>query len=246
MSEWLGLAGARALVVGAGGFGGACAEALAEQGAAVYVADRDPDRVEQVTRERVLGRAWDVTEPGACEALVQDAARRLEGLDIVIHAVGVNDRRPILELDVDRWREIMDVNLTSAFELGRAAGEHLGERGYGRIVMFSSVSGLLAHPHHGPYAASKGGMNQLCKVMAIEWADRGVTVNAVAPGYTESDLTAAHLAQPGVREHLVSKVPAGRLGSLDDVVGPVLFLCSPRASFVTGQILYVDGGRILD
>jgi gluconate 5-dehydrogenase len=247
MSGWLGLEDSRALVVGAGGFGGACATALAEQGAQVYVADRDAQRFAPLRRDRVVGAVWDVTERGACEALVADAADRLGGLDVLVHAVGINDRRPVLELDVDRWREILDVNLTSAFELGRAAGTRFTEReGGGRIVYFSSVSGLLAHPHHAPYAASKGGMNQLLKVMAIEWADRGITVNAVAPGYTESALTEAHLDEPGVREQLTSKVPAGRLGTLEDVVGPVLFLCSPRSSFVTGQVLYVDGGRILD
>jgi gluconate 5-dehydrogenase len=247
MSSWLELDGTRALVVGAGGFGGACASALAAQGAQVYVADRDPRALGPLRSEQVVDGVWDVTEHGACEALVADAADRLGGLDILIHAVGINDRRPVLELDVDRWREIMDVNLTSAFELGRAMGRHLVDQDRpGRLVYFSSVSGLLAHPDHAPYAASKGGMNQLLKVMAIEWADRGITVNAVAPGYTESALTEAHLAKPGVRDQLTSKVPAGRLGTLEDVVGPVLFLCSPRASFVTGQVLYVDGGRILD
>lgn len=244
MHDWLGLTGARALVVGAGGFGAACATGLARQGARVYVGDRDADRARSVASDRVVGRTWDVTAPDACDAMVDDAVDHLGGLDAVVHAVGINDRRPILELDVDRWREILDVNLTSAFELGRAAGRVLGDGG--RLVLFSSVSGLLAHPNHGPYAASKGGMNMLVRMMAIEWAARGITVNAVAPGYTESELTAAHLAEPGVRDDLVAKVPAGRLGTLDDVVGPVLFLCSPQAAFVTGQVIYVDGGRTLD
>jgi gluconate 5-dehydrogenase len=247
MSSWLDIEDARALVVGAGGLGGACASALAQEGARVYLADRDAQRLETLRDDRMIDGTWDVTRPGACEALVADAVDRLGGLDILVHAVGINDRRPVLELDVDRWREIMDVNLTTAFEVGRAMGQHLVDQDRsGRIVYFSSVSGLLAHPHHAPYAASKGGMNQLLKVMAIEWADRGITVNAVAPGYTESALTEAHLAEPGVRAELTSKVPAGRLGTLEDVVGPVLFLCSPRSAFVTGQVLYVDGGRILD
>ena len=246
MEDWLGLAGRRAVVVGAGGFGVACAQELLRVGAQVYLADRDAERLQAVDAPALQTGVWDVTQSGAAEGLVEQAGARLGGLDILVHAVGVNDRRSVLELELEDWHRVLEVNLTSAFTLGRAAGRRMVEQGSGRIVFFSSVSGLLAHPHHGPYAASKGGMNSLAKVMAVEWADRGVTVNAVAPGYTESALTEAYLQRPGVREGLVSKVPAGRLGTLEDVVGPVLFLCSPRASFMTGQVLYVDGGRTLD
>lgn len=166
----------------------------------------------------------------------------------MIHALGVNDRRPVLNLELEDWQRLLDVNLTSAFTLGRATGRRPPAGGAGprpdRVLLLRL--GPARHPHHAPYAASKGGMNQLAKVMAVEWADSGVTVNAVAPGYKESALTRAHLARPGVREGLESKVPARRLGTCDDVVGPVLFLCSPRAAFMTGQVLYVDGGRTLD
>ena len=246
MQDWLGLAARRAVVVGAGGFGVACAEELLRVGAQVYLADRDAERLQSLGEPALHTGVWDVTQPDAAEGLVEQASERLGGLDILVHAVGVNDRRSVLELELEDWHRVLEVNLTSAFTLGRAAGRRMVEQGSGRIVFFSSVSGLLAHPHHGPYAASKGGMNSLAKVMAVEWADRGVTVNAVAPGYTESALTEAYLQRPGVREGLVAKVPAGRLGTLQDVVGPVLFLCSPRASFMTGQVLYVDGGRTLD
>jgi NAD(P)-dependent dehydrogenase (short-subunit alcohol dehydrogenase family) len=117
--------------------------------------------------------------------------------------------------------------------------------GGGRIVFLSSVSGLLAHADHAPYAATKGGVNQLCRVMAREWAPHGVTVNAVAPGYTETELTRGHLAKPGVRDGMTALVPAGRLGTTGDLVGPVLFLCSAQSAFVTGHVMYVDGGRTL-
>jgi len=112
-------------------------------------------------------------------------------------------------------------------------------------VFMSSVSGLLAHPHHAPYAATKGGLNQLLRVMAREWAPRGVTVNAVAPGYIETELTQAYLAKDGVRDGLTSLVPAGRLGQPQEIADAVTFLASDRAAFVTGQVLYVDGGRVL-
>ena len=111
--------------------------------------------------------------------------------------------------------------------------------GYGRMIFLSSVSGLLAHAHHAPYAATKGGLNQLVRVMAREWASRGVTVNAVAPGYIETELTRDYLARPSIREDLVSLVPAGRLGTSDEVADAVTFLASDRAAFITGHILYV-------
>ena len=119
------------------------------------------------------------------------------------------------------------------------------EQRYGRMVFVSSVSGLLAHAHHGPYAATKGGMNQMFRVMAREWARYGVTVNAVAPGYIETDLTKDYLDRDNHRADLESLVPAERLGRPEEVADAVTFLASDRARFITGQILYVDGGRVL-
>jgi gluconate 5-dehydrogenase len=157
----------------------------------------------------------------------------------------VNDRRPVLDIEPDDWSRLLDINLGTAYALCRAAGRHMVAQGAGKVVVISSVSGLLAHAHHGPYAASKGGLNQMMRVMAREWAQHGVRVNAVAPGYVETDLTASYLERPGVRESLTSLVPAGRLGAPREVVGPVLFLSSAQADFVTGHVLYVDGGRTL-
>lgn len=242
--DWLGLAGRRVLVAGAGGIGAACAAAFADVGADVLAADVDASALEALD-PRVRALRADLASPEGCHDLVRTALTALDGLDVLVHAVGVNHRVPVLDVTDDDWQRIIDVNLTSAFRLGREAGRVMVEAGAGRQVYLSSVSGLLAHPDHAPYAASKGGLNQLVRVMAREWAPRGVTVNAVAPGYTETDLTRAHLAKPGVREHYTSLVPAGRLGTVDDLTGPVLFLASPRSGFVTGQVLFADGGRTL-
>ncbi|KUO15175.1 SDR family NAD(P)-dependent oxidoreductase [Streptomyces dysideae] len=248
---WLGLEERGALVIGAGGLGTACARALAEAGARPVVVDADETRLKALREDPVLAAAdvrtvtADLTSSEACERAVTTAARELGGLDVLVHAVGTNDRRPVVDTPDDVWDRIVTLNLSSAFWTGRAAGRLMREQGRGSMVFFSSVSSRLAHRHHAPYAASKGGLDQLVKVMAREWAADGVTVNAVAPGYTETELTRAYLDRPGMREEMTSLVPAGRLGTPQDVVGAVLFLASARASFVTGQVLYVDGGRTL-
>lgn len=249
--SWLDLEGARVLVAGAGGIGGACALAYLAEGASVLVVDLDQAALDSLAAEpdAVAGdlhvlRA-DLTQHGAGERVVARAIATLGGLDIVLHAVGINDRRPILEFTEDEWEHVLRVNLFSVFGLAQAAGRHMVEQGYGRVLALSSVSGLLAHHSHGPYAASKGGINQLLRVMAREWASSGVTVNALAPGYIETALTAHHLSKPGKREELEGLVPAGRLGTPDELTGPALFLSSRHAGFITGHVLYIDGGRTL-
>ncbi|WP_024476613.1 SDR family NAD(P)-dependent oxidoreductase [Arthrobacter sp. CAL618] len=244
MSDWLGLGGQRVLVAGAGGIGSALAGAFADEGARVVVADVNPAGLAALD-PRVHPLEMDLSTTAGCDDAVARAAAELGGLDVLVHAVGVNNRVPLLETTDDDWDRMISINLTSAFRLGRAAGKLMVAAGYGRQVYCSSVSSLLAHPDHGPYAASKGGLNQLLRVMAREWAADGVTVNAIAPGYVETELTRGHLDKPGVREHYTSLVPAGRLGTTGDLTGPALFLASRQAAFVTGHVLYVDGGRTL-
>ncbi len=249
--DWLGLHGSRVLIAGAGGIGGACALAYARAGARVAVVDRDAAALDALAAGfAAAGHALhpieaDLTEHGAGAHVVESAITALGGLDVLLHAVGINDRRPILEFTEDEWDHILRVNLSTLFGLAQAAGRHMVAQKHGRVLALSSVSGLLAHHSHGPYAASKGGINQLLRVMAREWAASGVTVNALAPGYIETPLTSGELAKPGKRQDLESLVPAGRLGTPDELTGPALFLSSRHAGFVTGHVMYIDGGRTL-
>lgn len=242
MSDWLGLRDKRVLIVGAGDIGEALARGFHEAGAVVALGDISEKRLAELAEVAAFTQQLDVRSAEECRALVGATVEQLGQLDVFVHCVGINDRRPIESYSDEDWERIIAINLTSAFSLGQAAATALRERG-GRIIFFSSVAGLMGHKDHGPYAATKGGINQLTKVMANELAATGVTVNAMAPGYVETNLTAAHLEKPGVREKLVSLVPAGRLGTPAELVGPVLFLASEQAGFITGHVLYVDGGR---
>jgi gluconate 5-dehydrogenase len=251
MRDWLTLGGRPALVFGAGGLGGASALSLAAQGARVALVDMNQENLDAVVRAakeaggEVEPLVADLRTARACQAAVAGAAGLVGTPQVFLHAVGRNVRKPVLELDDADWDETLTLNLSSAYWLGRAVGRLMVEERYGRMVFVSSVSGLLAHPQHAPYAAAKGGMNQMLRVMAREWAAHGVTVNAVAPGYIETSLTRSYLDKDNNRESLESLVPAKRLGQPEEVADAVTFLASDRARFITGQVLYVDGGRVL-
>jgi NAD(P)-dependent dehydrogenase (short-subunit alcohol dehydrogenase family) len=247
VSDWLGIEGQRVLVAGgAGTLGAALVGGFLEQDAVVGVLDVSPDGLAGLDERVVVRGEVDLSDPESSRAAVARARDELGGLDVFVHCVGINDRRPIEDYSAADWDRILAVNLTSAFHSATEAAVGMRAQGRGRIVFFSSVAGRSGHKHHGPYAATKGAINQLMRVIAHEYAADGVTANAVAPGYMDTTLTRDYLAaDPAKRAALVELIPAGRFGTLAEVVGPVLFLCSERASFITGQVLYIDGGRTI-
>ena len=244
MPEWLGLAGQRVVVAGgAGTIGRALVSGFLDAGASVGVIDLHTEGVD--ARVGAIVQA-DLTEPDAARRSLAKVRDQLTGLDVFVHCVGINDRKPIESYSADEWDRIVSVNLTSAFHLAAEAAVGMRAQRHGRIVFFSSVAGRSGHKLHGPYAATKGAINQLMRVIAHEYAADGVTANAVAPGYMDTELTRQYLSDhPDKRQALIDLIPAGRFGSLEEVVDPVLFLCSPRASFITGQVMYIDGGRTI-
>lgn len=248
------LTGKSALIVGGGGgIGSAIAHALADHGARVAIADIDTDAARHVARscrragtEGPLAVQIDVTNPEHVNQVVAAIEEEAGRIDILVNSAGIQIRKPVTEYTPDEWMKIINVNLSGVFYVTQAVARGMLERGYGRILSLGSVSSLLGHPHHAPYAATKGGIAIMTKSMATEWAPHGITVNAIGPTYTVTGLITNYIADPAERAALVGAVPIGRLGTPDDLVGAAVYLCSDAASFVTGVTLYVDGGRTAD
>ena len=246
------LRGKRALVTGGSrGIGAATARLLARAGADVAIGYRSrAAEAEALVRElaahgvRAVAEGADLGDPAGAERLFERATRELGGVDIFVGSAGVwpADEVPVARLDDERWRHTMRENVDAIFYTTRLAARALG-RG-GRIVLVSSTAAQRGEAMHADYAASKGAMISFVKSLAVELAPADVTVNCVAPGWVDTEMVAAPMAGGG-RERAAANIPLGRIASPEDVAGPILFLCSPLARHVTGEVLNVNGGSVL-
>jgi NAD(P)-dependent dehydrogenase (short-subunit alcohol dehydrogenase family) len=242
--------GRRALVLGAGtdGIGRAAVRALAAAGMRVAIHHRDEaDAAAALAAETGGGPvlAGDFSHPETARRVVQDAAGGLGGLDVMVFCCARLLRKPLLETTDADWRLVHDINLAAAFAAGQQAARIMLARGAGRIVFVSSVNEFAPNAGLAAYAASKGGLRMLARVMALELAAHGITVNLVAPGTIETDLNRAALADPSWRAAKRKLIPAGRIGAPHDIGAVIAFLASDAASYVTGTTLVADGGLTL-
>jgi len=243
------LTGKVALVTGAGrGLGKVMALALAASGADVALTSRTPAELEAVAGEvqslgrRALAVRCDVTDEQSCEDAASQVVRALGHLDVLVNNAGINIRKPVLELDAAEYRQVLETNLVGYFLCARAAGRRMVEQGSGKVINISSIMGRVALATQGAYASSKGGIEQLTKVLAIEWAPGNVQVNAIAPGYFETELTRPLFEDAERKAFIQGRTPAGRWGQPHELAGAVIFLASDASSYITGQTLLVDGG----
>ena len=241
------LTGRTALVTGSTrGIGRAIAETLAGAGARVAVVGRDAGRAEEVARaigHDAAGFACDVTDVASVTALIENVEKAFGHIDILVNNAGLTRDNILFRLKDEDWDTVLDANLRGAFFAIRAASRGMMKRRWGRIINIASVVGIIGNKGQANYAASKAGLIGLTKTVAKELASRNILINAVAPGFIETDMTAA--MTPEARETLSGQIPLERLGTPNDVAATVAFLASDFASYITGQVLVVDGGLVM-
>lgn len=243
------VAGRRVLIAGgASGLGKALATAFAARGAHCLVADRD------ASGAAAVGSALPGDGHGSCRLDVCDAAACAQavtrasgehGLDVMINSAGRLHVRSALDLDPDDFESVLRVNTAGSFVMAREAARAMKDTGGGRIITIASVSSRVTNPGYAAYATSKGALVQLTRILALEWAAYGITVNAIGPAMTPTAMTDEYLADDDSRRYALDCIPMGRFGAPEDIFGAAILLASAAGSFITGQTLYVDGGRTL-
>ncbi|MEP7764359.1 SDR family oxidoreductase [Sanguibacter sp. 25GB23B1] len=247
MSNAFDLTGRTAAVTGGGrGLGQGITTALLEAGADVVVFGRSGIPAELTARAESLGRqvhfyALDLSSPAQIDSVAR-AVLAEHQVDILVNNAGTQDRHPAVDFPLDAWDEVINVNLRAVFQLCQLFGRPMLERGEGKVINLASLLSFQGGLTVPAYAASKGAVAQLTKALCNEWSGKGVNVNAVAPGYMATDMNAALLADPVRLEQLSVRIPAGRWGTPEDIGNVVVFLASPAAAYVHGQVLAVDGG----
>ena len=244
------LDGRRALVTGgAKGLGRVMAEALAEAGADVAIASRTLSDCQTAAAEitastgrRTAAFQADMTVATDIERLKAEIESGFGSIDILVNNAGINIRGAIQDLSENDWDAVMDANVKGPFLCSRAFGPPMAERGWGRVINLGSIMSVISLAGRSPYASSKAAIIGLTKTLALEWANKGVTVNAIAPGPFATEMNRQLLNDPVKYQDFVSRIPAGRWGELHEIAGAVVFLASDAAAYVTGSTLFVDGG----
>ena len=243
------LQGKVAMVTGGSrGIGRAIAQALYDQGARVYINSRSKDDLEKTAAEMdtrkdggIIPLPFDVADAAASRAGVQVIADSGTGLDILVNCAGINLRGPLETMPEETWDKVLNVNLKSIFIITQAAFPLLKEKG-GKIINVGSLMSELARPNISPYVASKGGVRQLTKAMAIEWAQYNIQANAILPGYIATEMNTPLMADKAFNDFIVNRTPARRWGKPEEISGLAVFLASPASDFITGQNIAADGG----
>jgi NAD(P)-dependent dehydrogenase (short-subunit alcohol dehydrogenase family) len=244
------LDGRVALVTGGNrGLGFAMAKALAEAGASVIVTSRQEDRavksaatLAETTGQRALGLAVDITDTAQIESMIQYVAQEFGRIDILVNNAGINIRKPVEEFDEASWDLVQDTNLKAPFLCARAAVRYMKQQRYGRIINLSSMLGQVALPERSAYCSSKGGLIQLTRVMALEWATYNITVNALCPGPIATEINIPVMNNPQANQFFLNHIALGRWGKPEELGGAIVFLASEASSFMTGAALVIDGG----
>jgi gluconate 5-dehydrogenase len=239
------LTGRRALITGSSqGIGFALARGLADAGALVVLNGRNPARL-AAAAARIPGAAtlpFDATDHRAVREAVDGFESATGPIDILVNNAGMQHRAPLDQFPADAFERLLQTNIASVFHVGQAVARHMIARGRGKIINIASVQTALARPGIAPYTATKGAVGNLTKGMATDWARHGLNCNAIAPGYFDTPLNAALVADPDFSAWLEKRTPSGRWGRVEELVGACIFLASDAASFVNGHVLYVDGG----
>jgi 3-oxoacyl-[acyl-carrier protein] reductase len=241
------LSGKTALVTGSTrGIGRAVAQALANSGARVAIVGRDKDKASAVASEigkGSMGFACEVSDSASMTQLIADVEKEFGGIDILVNNAGITRDNLVMRLKDDDWDQVLDANLKGAFLAIRAASRGMMKKRAGRIINMASIVGLTGNKGQANYAASKAGLIALTKSVAKELGSRNILVNAIAPGFIETEMTDA--MTPEARAGLSGLIPLERLGKTEDIAAAVVFLASDMASYITGQVLVVDGGMVM-
>ncbi len=246
MSNLFSLKGRRALVTGSSqGIGFALAKGMVEAGAQVILNGRDTAKLEAAAAKlggNVQMLAFDATDHDTVRAAVDGFEKEHGAIDILVNNAGMQHRTELENFPADAFEKLLQTNVASVFHVGQAVARHMIARRAGKIINIASVQTALARPGIAPYTATKGAVANLTKGMATDWARHGLQCNAIAPGYFDTPLNAALVADPDFTTWLEKRTPAGRWGNVDELVGACVFLASGASSFVNGHTLYVDGG----